>query len=52
MLKALNISNTVLQAPPDLLKVQAILLHMTVRRSAVKREDLKPKQKSERRLHF
>ena len=46
--KALDISNVTAQVAPDLLKALAILSDMTVRRSAVDREDLK----SEKRPHF
>ena len=37
---------------PDLLKALAILSDTTVRRSAVDREDLKPYQKSEKKVKF
>ena len=50
--KALDISSATARIAPDLLKALAILSDMTVRRSAVDREDLKPYWKSEKRPHF
>ena len=41
-LKALDISSATAQVAPDFLKALAILLYMTVRRSAVDQEYLKP----------
>ena len=50
--KALNKSSATARAAPDLLKAQAILSESTVRRSAIKQEDLKPYWKPERRPHL
>ena len=46
--KALDTSSATTWVAPDLLKVPAILLDTTVRRSAVDGEDLKPYQKQKK----
>ena len=48
--KALDISSATVRVAPDLLKAPAILSDMTMRRSAVDREDLRPYWKSEKGL--
>ena len=50
--KSLDISSTIILVVSDLLKAHAILSDTTVRRSAIDQEDLKPRQKSEKRSHF
>ena len=50
--KALDISSATARVAPDLLKALASLSDITVRRSAVDQEDLKPYGKSEKRPHF
>ena len=50
--KALDISSATARVAPDLLKALASLSDITVRRSAVDQEDLKPYRKSEKRPHF
>ena len=51
-LKAPDISRTTARVASNLLKVLAILLDTSVRRSEVDQEDLNPYWKSEKRPHF
>ena len=51
LLKALGISSATTPVAQDLLEALAILSDITVRRSPVDREDLKPYCKSEKRPH-
>ena len=48
LLKALDISSATAQVAPDFLKALAIVLYLTVRRSVVDQEYLKPYWKSKR----
>ena len=48
----MDISSAAAQVAPDLLKAVAILLDLTIRRSAVDQEELKPYWKSAKRPHF
>ena len=50
--KALDISSATARVAPDLLKALATVSDVTVRRSAVDQEDLKPYWKSEKRSNF
>ena len=50
--KALNISTVTAQVAIDSLKTLVILSYSTVRRSAVKWENLKPYRKSEKKGHI
>ena len=48
----MDISSAAAQVAPDLLKAVAILLDLTIRRSVVDQEELKPYWKSVKRPHF